>query len=248
MKKENLIMLFQELGLTEYEAKTLSALTKLKEVKAPELSRIAEVPKTRIYDVLDDLASKNLVIKLQGRPKRYMAKEPEEVLNILIEEKKKSFAELINNAEKAKDTLKTAKIAEDIGTRILRVKDKNDFIKMVALELQSAENSVMGFAEVLVKHQPVKKVIKNLKEKNVQVKILYPKANELEDLLKQGIDIKPANHGMEAYIVDNKKLIIALTDLKKEGEEYCFAVWNNAPLIEPLRQHFERNWSENKSQ
>ncbi|MEM4598333.1 MAG: helix-turn-helix domain-containing protein [Candidatus Diapherotrites archaeon] len=247
MKKENLIALFQELGLTEYESKTLSALARMKEVKAPELSRVAEVPKTRIYDVLDDLAAKNLVIKLQGRPKRYVAKEPEEVLNILVEEKKKRFSELIESAEKAKETLKSAKVAEESGTRILRVKDKNDFIKMIALELQSAESSLLGFAEILAKHMPIKKAIKGLKEKNVQVKILHPKAGELEDILKYGVDVKSAQHGLEAYIVDNKKLIIALGDLKKEGEEYCFAVWNNAPLIEPLKQHFERSWAETKS-
>jgi len=242
MRKEQLIALFQNLGLTEYESKTLAALTNVKEVKAPELSRIAEVPKTRIYDVLDELASKNLVVKLQGRPKRYVAKEPEEVLNILLDEKKKQFSQLIENTEKIKEMLKTPKIAEEGGTRILRVKDKNDFIKMIALELQSAENSVLGFAEVLPTHLAVKKAIKSLKDKNVQVRILHPKATELEEFSKYGIDVKAANHGLEAYIVDNKKLIISLSDLKKENEEYCFAIWNNAPLIEPLKQHFERHW------
>lgn len=246
MRKENVIALFQSLGLTEYESKTLFALTSVKEVRAPELSRIAEVPKTRIYDVLDELARKNLVVKLQGRPKRYVAKEPEEVLNILLEEKKKQFSELVENVEKVKSMLKAPKPSEEAGTKIFRVKDKNDFMKMIALELQSAENSVLGFAEILPKHLQVRKAIKSLKDKNVQVRILHPKANELEEFLKYGVDIKAANHGLEAYIVDNKKLIISLSDLKKENEEYCFAVWNNAPLIEPLRQHFERSWNEVK--
>ena len=47
---------------------------------------------------------------------------------------------------------------------------------------------------------------------------------------------------LEAYIIDDKKLVIALSDLKSDSEEYSFAIWHNSPIIEPLKQHFERNW------
>ncbi|MCD6479120.1 MAG: hypothetical protein J7L44_04525 [Candidatus Diapherotrites archaeon] len=242
MRNDNLIQLFQRLGLTEYESKTLNALIKTREIKAPELSRAAEVPKTRVYDVLEKLIQRGLVIELQGRPKRYRAREPEKVLDALIEEKKRELSELIESAEKAKASLRMPEIKEEAGSRVLRVKDRNDLAKIIALELQTAERSVLGFAEVLPKHIALRKTIKALKEKDVDVRILHPRTNELAEFVKYGIDVRQANHGLEAYIIDDKKLVIALSDLKSDSEEYSFAIWHNSPIIEPLKQHFERNW------
>ena len=68
--KTNIHELLKQLGLTEYESKTLNTLFQLKEEKAPEISRDAQVPKTRVYDVLDGLVKKGLVIEIQGRPKK----------------------------------------------------------------------------------------------------------------------------------------------------------------------------------
>jgi len=53
MQEYDVNVFLERLGLTEYEAKTLSALFRLKEAEAPEVSRSAQVPKTRVYDVLD---------------------------------------------------------------------------------------------------------------------------------------------------------------------------------------------------
>src|SRR3989344_3709033 len=92
----------EKLGLTEYEAKTLSALFNLHEAEAPEISRLAQVPKTRVYDVLDRLTKKNLIIEIHGRPKRYMSIEPEKVFASLIEGKRKELHDLEKRAKHIK--------------------------------------------------------------------------------------------------------------------------------------------------
>ena len=70
-------LLLEKLGLTEYEAKTLGTLFNLREAEAPQISRTAQVPKTRVYDVLEKLIQRRLIIEIKGRPKLYRAVEPQ---------------------------------------------------------------------------------------------------------------------------------------------------------------------------
>ena len=83
--------LLEKLGLTEYEAKTLETLFKLKEAEAPTISRIAQVPKTRVYDVLEKLIQKNLIMEISGRPKLYRAIEPQKAIESLLVGKKNKY-------------------------------------------------------------------------------------------------------------------------------------------------------------
>ena len=242
MQNNDIVQLFQRLGLTEYESKTLSALLKLKEAKAPELSRLAEVPKTRVYDVLEKLMEKNLVIEMRGRPKRYRIQETEKIFDALIEEKRKELNVLLQAVDEAKRAIRFPEAAVEKGSRVLRVKDIHDLARILAQEIQTAKSSVIGFAEVLPKHSTLKKAIQELRARNVSVRLLHPNIEELAELAKKGIDLKEVEHGLEAYIIDDKKLVIALSDLKDEQREYSFAIWHDAPIIEPLKKHFEHHW------
>src|SRR3989338_3239226 len=95
--------LLEQLGLTEYEAKTLTALFRLRESEAPEVSRVAQVPKTRVYDVLDRLTKRKLVIEFYGRPKKYRVVNEQTALG-------ERFA--LNTAESAQFEQKAAQIKE----------------------------------------------------------------------------------------------------------------------------------------
>src|SRR3989344_3070067 len=98
-------LFLEKLGLTEYEAKTLSSLFELKEAEAPQISRNAQVPKTRVYDVLDRLTKRSLIIEVSGRPKKYRVVEPQKVFDRLIEDKKKEIESLVEKAEAFKKTV-----------------------------------------------------------------------------------------------------------------------------------------------
>ena len=84
MSEADVNSLFLELGLTEYESKTLSTILKLKDAEAPDISRLAQVPKTRVYDVLDKLIRRGLIIEISGRPKKYRGIDPSESVNLLL--------------------------------------------------------------------------------------------------------------------------------------------------------------------
>lgn len=60
-----------DLGLTEYEARCFVALTQLSEGTAKEISQIAEVPQSRVYDVADQLHQRGVVDVQASEPRRY---------------------------------------------------------------------------------------------------------------------------------------------------------------------------------
>ena len=68
------------LGLNSYEAKLWVALLSVGTSTAGELSDIANVPRSRSYDVLEGLEKKGFIITQIGKPIKYLAIPPEEVL------------------------------------------------------------------------------------------------------------------------------------------------------------------------
>ena len=68
-------------GLNTYEAKIWVALLSRGVSTAGELSDIANVPRSRSYDVLESLEKKGFVVMKLGKPIKYLAVPPKEVLN-----------------------------------------------------------------------------------------------------------------------------------------------------------------------
>lgn len=65
--------LLQQLGLKEYEARCLVALTRLPRGTAKEISEVSQVPRTRVYDAIRVLESKGLVEVQHTSPQQFRA-------------------------------------------------------------------------------------------------------------------------------------------------------------------------------
>ncbi|HLC79003.1 MAG TPA: helix-turn-helix domain-containing protein [archaeon] len=243
-------LFLEKLGLTEYEAKTLSSLFELKEAQAPEISRAAQVPKTRVYDVLDRLTKRSLIIEIHGRPKRYMAIEPEKVFTILIEEKKKELAGLEAEAQALKESVMLTK-SDSKHEKVMKVKDKNDFMKILGQEIDSAKQSVIGISPISKEHSLLKDSVKSASERNVDVKIIA-KINEGGDRVAKefslaGANVRDFEHGMNAFIIDDKKVVLALSDFNDHKQEYHFTIWpDNKHMANVLLNYFEGAWNSAK--
>ena len=70
----------RSLGLNTYEVKIWTALLSRGVSTAGELSDIANVPRSRSYDVLESLEKKGFVIMKLGKPIKYLAVPPKEAL------------------------------------------------------------------------------------------------------------------------------------------------------------------------
>ena len=243
----------EKLGLTEYEAKTLSSLFKLREAEAPEISRSAQVPKTRVYDVLERLMKRKLVIETYGRPKKYRVLESEAVFKELLNSKKNEISELERESSAIKTIISdSGAIAKSEGERVMKVKDRGDFIKILAQELGSAKSDVIAFTNLSKEHYPdFADAVKKASSKKVRIKVLGKLPNEVAHLSREfarsGISHRDAEHGMHAYVVDNKKVILAISDFAQERPEYHFTIWqNNKAMAQALSGYFEEVWKKGK--
>ncbi len=250
MQEYDVNTFLEKLGLTEYEAKTLSALFRLKEAEAPDISRTAQVPKTRVYDVLDRLTKRNLVIEIHGRPKRYMSMEAGKVFTSLLDDKKKELAALEKEADSLKDTIIVDK-GDGRHEKVMKVKDKADFMKILGQEIDTSEHSIHALTALGKDHTIIKEPLRRAAGRNVEIKLISEINQESSKLAKElshsGAQIRDFGHGMNSYVIDGKKVILALSDFSQNKPEYHFTIWpDNKPMATALSKYFDHAWESGK--
>lgn len=247
MSVTELAAFLQELGLTEYEAKTLTSLFKLKEAEAPQVSQASQVPKTRVYDILERLTKKGLIIEVSGRPKKYKALETQKAFDILLNEAKAKTKNLEEKAAVLKSMFSEEALPDD-AERVMKVKDKQDFARILLEEIESAKKSISGFSGFVFEHTFLLDALHKAKLNNVDVRLLSKgnaSAVHGKSLAEKGIEVKEAQHGLEAFILDGKKVILSISDLAQQKNGYHFTIWpDNTHMAVALTHYFDRLWAE----
>jgi sugar-specific transcriptional regulator TrmB len=87
------------LGLTTYEAKAYTALLGRDSFTAAQVSRAAELPRQRIYDVLSSLVEKGLASTRPGSVVKYAAVAPEMAVERLVAAHRRDLADLERSAQ-----------------------------------------------------------------------------------------------------------------------------------------------------
>src|SRR5205807_4015496 len=86
------------LGLTSYEARAYIALTGRDSFTAAQVSRVAGLPRQRIYDVLGSLVQKGLAAARPGSVVKYAATEPALALELLMATRREELHSLEQGA------------------------------------------------------------------------------------------------------------------------------------------------------
>lgn len=88
-----------ELGLKKYEAQTFVALTRVGQGTAKDVSEVADVPRTRVYDAVDQLREYGLVDIQRSNPKQFRAVSTEDAVSLLRERFDDRFDTLQNTLD-----------------------------------------------------------------------------------------------------------------------------------------------------
>jgi sugar-specific transcriptional regulator TrmB len=96
------------LGLTSYEAKAYLALMRRGSSTAAQVSRLAGVPRQRIYDVLASLVEKGLASSKPGRVVKYAGTAPELALERLVSDHRQQLEVLERSVATMIEELKPA--------------------------------------------------------------------------------------------------------------------------------------------
>ena len=112
VKEEFLSKLRRYFSLNLYEVKIWTALLSRGVSTAGELSDIGNVPRSRSYDVLESLEKKGFVVMKLGKPIKYLAVPPKEVLERVKKNVNDEAKEQITRLE----DLKKTDIVEELNT------------------------------------------------------------------------------------------------------------------------------------
>ena len=111
VKDEFLSRLRKIFDLNLYEVKVWTALLSRGVSTAGELSNISDVPRSRTYDILETLEKKGFIVMKLGKPIKFVALKPSEV----IERVKKNLVVDAQEKSKRLDKLKTEDILEELS-------------------------------------------------------------------------------------------------------------------------------------
>ncbi len=96
----------KEIGWSEYESKTYSALVSLGRTTASQIAKVSQVPPNRVYQILDKLKEKSIVEDVQptrGGPRIFRPKDPHVLFNELKIEYNTKIDTAQNELEKLKE-------------------------------------------------------------------------------------------------------------------------------------------------
>ncbi|MFP8953218.1 TrmB family transcriptional regulator [Natrialbaceae archaeon A-arb3/5] len=126
----------ESLGLTEYEARCFVALTRVSKGTAKEVSQIAEIPRSRVYDTVERLGRRGLVEIQQSEPREYKAVPIETATRRIRED----YDSRINAAENALQQIEEPESEADEG--MWAINESDQVTDRVLTFLDDAEETI----------------------------------------------------------------------------------------------------------
>ena len=262
VKEEFLSKLRRYFALNLYEVKIWTALLSRGVATAGELSDIANVPRSRSYDVLESLERKGFVVMKLGKPIKYIAVPPAEVLERVKKNMKEEADERVKRLEQLKttDVLTELNVLHTQGIEMVEPADlagslrgRHNLYNHLELTIRNAEKSVtimttsQGF---LRKVEGLKPVFEKLRKKGVKVRIAAPMTKETKDSLKEVSEVAEVRHTdskARFCIVDSKDLIFMILDDKEVHPTYDVGIWVNTPFFAGAMENlFDQAWKNMK--
>ncbi|MBI4739344.1 TrmB family transcriptional regulator [Candidatus Woesearchaeota archaeon] len=253
----------KDFGLNTYESKLWTALLSRGVSTAGELSDIANVPRSRSYDVLESLEKKGFIIMKLGKPIKYVAVSPEEVL----ERVKKKVNEEADKQTKILESLHGSEILGELtllhnqGVEMVdptdlsgAVKGRNNVYNHIESLIKNAESRVdiMTTSQGLAREADVfKNALQKAKDRKVKVRIAAPLTKETEKALKDLRGLAEVRHTntlkARFCLVDKKHMTFMLLDDADVHPTYDVGIWVNTPFFATaLAQLFDNEWKDMK--
>ena len=263
VKDEFLSKLRRLFSLNLYEVKIWTALLSRGVSTAGELSDIANVPRSRSYDVLESLEKKGFIIMKLGKPIKYIAVQPAEVLERVKKNMKDESDERIKRLEDMKNTEVVSELTS-LHTQGIELVDpadlagslrgRHNLYSHLELTLRNATKSVtmMTTSEgFLRKVEGLKPVFEKLRKKGVKIRIAAPMTKETKDAAKElaGIaELRQSDGRARFTIVDGKELVFMVLDDNDVHPTYDVGIWVNTPFFAgALENLFDTAWKSMKS-
>ena len=247
VKEDFLKHLRSAFDLNIYEVKIWTALLSRGLATAGELSDISNVPRSRSYDVLESLEKKGFVIMKIGKPIKYIAVSPDDIIRRVKKTIMNGADEKLRMLDKIKLTSLFNELEllhkhgiEHVDAASLSgaIKGRNAIYNHIESMLNNAQKSVtiVTTSDGFKRKVELFKKVKKLKDRGVKVRVAVTSANgEVKKLAKEFKNILEVRHVNDIngrfVIVDGKEIIFMLSHDKDVHESYDLGIWVTTPFF-----------------
>ena len=260
VKDEFLGKIRRHFSLNLYEAKIWASLLSRGVSTAGELSDIANVPRSRSYDVLESLEKQGFVIMKLGKPIKYIAVSPSEVVERVKKNMKTSVDERLHKLDELKqsDVLKELTTLHKQGIELVEPTDlsgslrgRHNLYNHLELTIRNAEKTVTLVTTtqgLMRKIDGLLPTFEKLNKRGIKIRIAAPLTKESMSLVKTVSPYAEIRHTATKArycIVDGKELIFMVLDDTEVHPSYDIGIWVNTPFFaSALEDLFELAWKE----
>jgi len=263
VKEEFLSRLRKIFDLNLYEVKVWTALLSRGTSTAGELSSISDVPRSRTYDILESLEKKGFIVMRLGKPIKFVALKPEEV----VERVKKNLMRDAKEKSKRLETLRGDEVLEELSTLFTKgikfvepsdlsgsLRGRQNLYNHLDMMIRDAEKTITiitteeGLSRKLEAIMPS---LEKCKKRGVRIRIAAPiNSNNMKvarEFKKVG-EVRNIDKIKARFIViDSNQLMFMLLDDEKFHPNYDIGVWINTEFFaQALEQLFDLAWKDMK--
>ncbi|MBD3252953.1 hypothetical protein GF386_04430 [Candidatus Pacearchaeota archaeon] len=264
VKDEFLSRLRKIFDLNLYEVRVWTALLSRGVSTAGELSNISDVPRSRTYDILETLEKKGFIVMKLGKPIKFVALKPEEV----IERVKKNLISDANEKSKRLEKLKGEDILDELNSLFTQgvkfvepadlsgsVKGRQNVYNHLDMMVREAEKTITIVTTAMGLNRKLEALMPGLekaKKRGVKIRIAAPVDDtnkEVANDLSKVAEVKNMPKIRARFaIVDSEQLLFMVLDDEKVHPNYDVAVWLSTDFFaEAMEQLFEAAWKSFKS-
>lgn len=239
MKDEKLIKLRNYFELNLYEIKIWIELLKIGISGVGNLSKKSNVPRSRTYDTLESLKKKGFILLEMEKPLKYVAIDPNDVIESLKTKTLKKAEEKIKLFENIKTTKEITELTEfykrsiEINKNIKlngvingRVNIHNYMKSLIKLSKKNILLS-MNATDITKKIKNFKKELVEAKKRGVKIKILTNSNEKIKflDNISSLINIDKGKKTISKFLISDESNILFLLGNKEINNKYDKGIW-----------------------
>jgi HTH-type transcriptional regulator, sugar sensing transcriptional regulator len=261
VKDEFLSRLRKIFDLNLYEVKVWTALLSRGTSTAGELSSISDVPRSRTYDILESLEKKGFIIMKLGKPIKFVALKPNEV----VERVKKNLVKKTKERTVRLEKLKGDEVLGELNTLFTNgvkfveptdmsgsMRGRQNVYNHLDMMIRDSEKTITIVTTAEGLNRKLEALLPSLeqcKKRGVVIRIAAPIDTHNLKIAKdfsKVAEVRNLQHIKARFtVIDSAQLMFMLLDDEKFHPNYDIGIWINTEFFaQALEQMFELAWNE----
>ncbi len=239
----------KDFGLTEYEVKAYSSLVESGPMPASELSKVASIPYSKIYEIIGNLERKGWVESEQGRPSRYYPKAP----SLALESSRMRLENTLRTSQgEALEELQPLFEKKGVKERpdIWIVRGQNNILDKIRESLERTRSELLVAMPVVPEAvlAVASRMLMVLREKGVRVSVMVTGMVSAESMrVLAGLAEVRVREQMfgGGLISDSNRIILLLGEEPEKGLSLAISS-DHLGLVKFGKNYFEYLWENSK--